>query len=207
MTVNTDQRETDMGDHRFAALPPVGAWHLSGAYEGFEVVRFTPVVAGTVLDGTTVGVEDGVAWRIHYRIEVDAGWHVRHATVSDGASTRLEIQADGAGSWLVNGESHPELAGCLDLDFEASAVTNTLPVHRLGLSAGERGESAAVYIRSVGLAVERLDQTYRRLPDADGRIAFDYDSPRFGYHDTLHFAADGLILDYPGIAARVPVKD
>ena len=196
-----------MGHHRPAALPPVGAWQLRGAYEGFEVVRFTPVAAGTVLDGTTLGVEEGVAWRIHYRIEVDAKWHVRVATVDDGDGARLELEADAAGSWLVDGEPRAELAGCLDLDLEASAVTNTLAVHRLGLALGERGESAAAYVRSNGLAVERLDQSYWRLPDADGRLAFDYDSPRFGYHDTLQFTPDGLVQDYPGIARRVPVKN
>jgi hypothetical protein len=99
----------------------------------------------------------------------------------------------------------PELGGCLDLDFEASVVTNTLPVHRLGLPLKARGESAAAYVRIHQLAVERLDQTYRRLPNQGDLLAFDYESPRFGYHDKL-LGRDGLVMDYPGIGARVPLK-
>lgn len=190
----------------FTKLPPTGAWKLLGAYEGFEVVRFAPDNKYFVLKGTTLGAEEGLPWSIHYTIKVDEAWHVRHATVANDIGDKLDIQTDGTGSWEVNGEHHPELDGCLDLDFEASSVTNTLPVHRLALAVEQQGESAAVYIRSQGLAVERLDQTYLRLPDADGKMIFDYASPRFGYHDKLRFAPDGLVEDYPGIGKRIPLK-
>lgn len=194
-----------MYSHQFTKLPSVGAWQLLGAYKGFEVVHFTESGKGTVLDGTTLGAEEGVPWNIQYVISTDTNWHVRDAVVADHSGNRLEIQADGNGSWTVNGKHHPELDGCLDLDFEASVVTNTLPAHRLALPVGGEGESAAVYIRSRGLAVERLDQTYRRLPDKAGLTLFDYRSPRFGYHDTLRFNTDGLAEDYPGIGRRVPL--
>jgi hypothetical protein len=177
---------------------------LAGAYEGFEVVRFAPRGdAGTVITGTTVGVEEGVPWSIHYVLDVADNWHVRQATVTDQDGVRLDARTDGEGSWTVDGTPRPELDGCLDLDFEASVVTNTLPVHRLALTVGQQGGSAAAYVRSRGLVVERLDQTYRRLPDGDGMMVFDYESPRFGYHDRLRFAPDGLAVDYPGIGVRV----
>jgi uncharacterized protein len=190
----------------FTALPPVGAWRLLGAYEGFEVVRFAAADERTILEGATVGVEQGVAWSIHYVLHIAGNWHVQRATVSDNRRNRLEIESDDAGSWRVNGQLRPELQGCLDLDFEASVVTNTLPIHRLGLAVGQRGESAAAYIRIQDLAVERLDQQYRRLPDERNELLFEYESPRFGYHDTLHFGPDGLVVTYPGIGARVPLK-
>jgi hypothetical protein len=192
-----------MDGRGFTDLPAAGAWRLLGAYDGFEVVRFATHGRGTVLTGTTVGVEEGIPWSIHYVIEVGDDWHVRRASATDHAGHQLEIEADGAGSWLVNGEQHPQLKECLDLDFEASVVTNTLPVHRLSLRVGEEGESSAAYIRTIGLGVERLDQTYRRLADDGGMLAFDYRSPRFGYRDTLHFGTDGLAVDYPGIGVRV----
>jgi hypothetical protein len=56
------------------------------------------------------------------------------------------------------------------------------------------------------VAVERLDQTYRRQPDSEGHMLFDYRSPRFGYHDTLLIGSDGLAVDYPGIGARLTLK-
>ena len=122
-------------------------------------------------------------------------------------STAFGLVADGKGSWTINGQRYPELDGCLDLDLEASVVTNTIPVHRLALAVGGQGQSTAAYIRSSGLAVERLDQTYRRLPDASGKMRFDYRSPRFGYQDTLLFGSDGLAVEYPGIGARLQLKE
>lgn len=189
----------------FTELPRWGAWRLSGAYEGFEVVGFKTGDSGTRLEGTTVGVEDGVPWALHYVLDVDHDWHVRRAVVRGHDGTGVELHADGAGAWTVDGEPRPALDGCLDLDLEASAVTNTLPVHRLGLAVDQQGASAAAYIRTDGLVVERLDQTYRRLPDVEGQLRFDYASPRFGYRDTLHVGREGLVVAYPGIGERVPL--
>jgi hypothetical protein len=190
----------------FTELPSVGAWRLLGAYEGHEVVRFTTNDEGIVIEGTTVGVEEGLPWSIHYGIKLNLNWNVIHAIVTDYAGGQVEIQTDAAGSWMVNGEHRPELDGCLDLDLEASVVTNTLPVHRLNLAVGRQGDSAAAYVRTNGLLLERLDQTYRRLPDSGGKLVFDYESPRFGYRDTLHFGTDGLAVDYPGIGVRVGLQ-
>ena len=136
-------------------------------------------------------------------IEVDPDWHGVRATIDAADGRRLTVETDGPGRWLVDGNHTPVLDGCLDIDLEGSALTNTAPVHRLGLDVGAEGDSAAVYVRS-DLFVERLDQTYRRLPAEHG-FAFEYASPRFDYRATLVFAADGLVADYPGIAERVDV--
>ncbi|HEX5995332.1 MAG TPA: putative glycolipid-binding domain-containing protein, partial [Jiangellales bacterium] len=149
-----------------------------------------------------VGQEAGVPWSIHYAIDVGDDWQVKRATVRDDAGNELEIVVDGKGLWTINGQRRSDLEGCLDLDLEASVVTNTVPIHRLALSVGQHGQSGAVYLRTIGLEVERLDQTYRRLPDADGELRFEYQSPRFGYHDTLRFGTDGLVVEYPGIGVR-----
>lgn len=196
-----------MADRPLTELPDVGAWQLLGAHQGHEVVQFRTGRGWIVLEGITAGVEEGIPWGIHYVIDVADDWHVRRASLADHAGTRRELETDGEGSWTIDGEKHPEFHGCLDLDLEASVVTNTIPVHRLALAVGGEGQSAAVYIRSNGLAVERLDQAYRRLADAAGKMRFDYRSPRFGYHHTLVFGADGLAVDYPGIGARLSLKE
>ena len=43
----------------------------------------------------------------------------------------------------------------------------------------------------------------KRLPDANGQVIFDYESPRFGYRAALRFARDGVVVDYPHIGTRV----
>jgi hypothetical protein len=187
----------------FSELPAIGAWRLTGAYSGFEVTRFAASDAGRTLRGTTLGVEDDLIWSIEYTIHLDANWQVMSARIESGVGARLEVATDGAGNWTVNGEHRPDLRGYVDLDLEASAVTNTIAVHRLALPVGGTGQSRAAYVRTAGLVVERLDQTYRRLANQHGLIVFDYESPRFGYRGRLHFAKDGLIVEYPEIAERV----
>lgn len=186
----------------FAPLPGSAAWQLSGAHDGFEVVAIDAGPDGVRFTGTSVGVEERVPWSFRYVVRVDASWRGVDASVEAAAGGRLSVASDGPGRWLVDGVHDPALDGCLDIDLEGSALTNTAPVHRLGLEVGATGESAAVYLRT-SLSVERLDQTYRRLPvDGEG-FAFEYASPRFGYAATLAFAGDGLVTDYPDIARRV----
>jgi uncharacterized protein len=96
-----------------------------------------------------------------------------------------------------------QVAGVLDVDLEASACTNTFPVHRLGLAPGAAAEAPAAYVRAPGLAVERLEQTYRRVEDGPDGPAFDYESPAFGTSCRLAFDEALLVVDYPDLAVRV----
>jgi uncharacterized protein len=54
----------------------------------------------------------------------------------------------------------------------------------------------------VHLAVERLEQSYERLPDDDDRQRYRYSAPRFEFSCEPLYDATGLVLDYPGIAVR-----
>lgn len=194
----------DAMERDFSPLPSVAAWRLMDAYDGFEIAHFTENSAGTTLTGTSIGVETSLFWEIHYSVELDKDWCVRSALVTAKDGSQLHITADGKGRIEVNGVHEPQLDGCLDLDFEFSAVTNTAPVHRLALQVGATGQSSAAYVRASGLDVERLEQTYLRLPDNGQEKVFDYSSPRFDYYDKLRFGADGLISTYPQIASRIP---
>jgi hypothetical protein len=96
----------------------------------------------------------------------------------------------------------PHLDGCLDVDLEASAMTNALPVHRLDLATGERAQAPAAYVRAPDLSVERLEQQYLRMSDRDGHQRYDYSAPAFDFSCQLVYDEAGLVLDYPGIAVR-----
>jgi hypothetical protein len=185
------------------ALPRAGAWRFVAPHAGFEVVRFEVRKRGVVLSGTSVGMAAGQLWCLRYVIQLDARWHTRSATIEDDSGQRLKVRTDGAGYWHVNGRRYRLLDGCLDLDLEASLVTNMAPVRRLALRVNEGSAAPAAYVRHQNLKVQRLEQTYRRASDGNGCFRFDYDSPRFGYHARLEFARDGLVVDYPGIGRRV----
>jgi hypothetical protein len=91
----------------------------------------------------------------------------------------------------------------LDVDLESSALTNTLPVHRLRLAIGEAQGAPAAYVRAVGLRVHRLEQTYRHSATDGSRQRYQYAAPEFDFAAELVYDQAGLILDYPGIARRV----
>ena len=108
------------------------------------------------------------------------------------------VQADGAGHWLVDDEPALGLDRCLDVDLEASAMTNALPVRRMGLPAAAAAAAPAAYVRAAGLAVERLEQTYVRTTDEAACQCYDYNAPAFGFGCRLVYDESGLVLDYPG---------
>jgi uncharacterized protein len=189
------------------SLPPAAAWRHLCAREGFEVVFFHAEPDGYRFEGHSTAVEEGQAWGIRYILSVDANWRTRSAHIfghSILGKHELRLEGDGSGGWRVNqGPAPPEVAGCLDVDLEASAFTNALPVHRLRLSVGQRADAPALYVRALDLSVERLDQTYARLKDDGDHSRYHYTGPRFNYEDQLIYDSSGLVLDYPDLAVRV----
>jgi hypothetical protein len=185
--------------------PLIAAFRHRDAREGFEVVSVTVGRTDVRAHGQTAAVEDGQAWSVRYVITLDEAWHTRHAQVwglSAMGERDVIVEIDGAGRWRVNGHLRPDLDGCLDVDLESSAWTNMIPVRRMGLGVGEAAEAPAVYLRAVDLTVERLEQTYRRLPSDDGLQRYDYRAPAFDFESRLVYDEAGLLLDYPGIASR-----
>lgn len=181
-----------------AELPGRAAWRFVDAVDGFEVAYLGP----TRLRGHTSAVEGGVTYAVRYEITVDDSWRTRQARVwsdtVEGPRTTV-VRSDGQGRWTVDDRPAPHLDGLVDVDLEASACTNTLPVHRLALPVDEVVAAPAAYVRALDLTVARLEQTYRRRPD--GR--FDYTSAGGAFRAVLTYDAAGLVLDYPGIAVRV----
>jgi uncharacterized protein len=195
----------NLNDVSFASLPGQAAWRHQGARSGFEVVFFAARGSGWFIQGCTTAVEDGTPWAVQYAIELDRSGATRSAQIngrSAAGARSTVLEADGAGHWLVNGEHAPQLDGCLDVDLESSALTNALPVRRLGLAVTARAHAPAAYVRAVGLAAGRLDQTYRRTPDQAAGQSYDYRAPAFDFECRLIYDQYGLVLDYPGIATR-----
>ena len=142
--------------------------------------------------------------RRHYEIHVDNAWSTRTARVTgrtSAGSRTVVLDTDGRGRWRVDGRSAPHLEGCLDVDLESSAMTNTLPVHRLSLRPKQRAAAPAAYVRAVDLTVERLEQEYIRTSD-EAQQRYDYTAPAFDFACQLAYDEAGLLLTYPGIATR-----
>ena len=186
-------------------LPASAAWEHRDARVGFEVAYLEVHGGGHRWHGCTTALEDGQPWIVTYDIFCDGDWRTRWARITGTSAARTSavvLEADGQGAWRINGFPEPALVGCLDVDLESSALTNALPVHRLALSPGETRPAPAAYVRAPGLAVHRLEQTYRREVDEERRQRYHYTAPAFGYAAHLVYDEAGLVLDYPRIARR-----
>lgn len=179
------------------ALPAFAAWCFVEAVDGFEVACFEP----RLVRGCTSAIEDGRPYAVRYEITFDEHWRTREVHV---CSDTLEghrstvLAGDGRGHWTVDGVGAPHLGGLLDVDLEASACTNMLPIHRLAMPDGEAVPVSAVYVRAFDLSLTRLDQTYQRFGDR----RFRYSSDGGAFRAVLEYDDAGLIVDYPGIAVR-----
>lgn len=187
-------------------MPREAAWRHLSARDGFEVLFTASDATGHTLRGHTTAVEDGRAWSVGYVVETDEHWRTRRLDVrlrGAAGDRAVTIEPSADGRWFVDGAYEPMLDGCIDVDLESSAVTNTLPVHRIGFVRGVAVDVPAVFVRADDLQVERVEQTYElSTTDESGDIEFAYTSATFDFACTLRFDASGLVVDYPGIATR-----
>jgi hypothetical protein len=189
----------------FLPPPATACWLHREARSGFEVAYFRGQEDGWAVDGTTAAVEDAQTWIVTYSIRLDTAWATRSARIVARTAAGLRetlLEVDQTGRWLVDDGPAPYLDGCRDVDLESSAMTNALPVHRLGLPAGGQADAPAAYVRALDLSVDRLEQAYRRIADEGARQRYDYAAPAFDFTSRLVYDESGLVLDYPGVARR-----
>jgi hypothetical protein len=167
-------------------LMPFAAFRHHTSRDGFEVVFTTE----QRFEGHITAIFEGQPYALRYAIDLDEQGRTRRAEVV-GHRGMAVLEGDGAGRWVLDGRPAPALDGVLDVDLEASAVTNAFPVARGATDA------PAAWVR-FGLTVERLEQTYTRI----GERSYDYVCPRFDFRAEIVYGEDGLVLEYPGIATR-----
>jgi len=140
------------------------------------------------------------------------------ATADDGVVSRVSVRAVNAdgerqvtlnrseeGIWLVDhgqGAERTPYDGAVDVDVAACVLFNAIPVRRLWLhqQAGEH-DLPVVYVRLPDLSVQLVRQTYRAAPMVGGPPVVSFRQDDFTADLTVD--ADGLVLDYPGLARRV----
>jgi hypothetical protein len=182
------------------SMPRAASWLHLEVRVGFEVL----FPDGHRLRGRTSAREGESTWYVGYEIDVDADWQTRtvHAINSTASGDRETVLERTTTGWTVDGVARRDLDGCLDVDFESSAVTNTLPIHRLPFVVGETYDVPAAFVQADDLSVIRLEQRYTLLSSDEDRHVFHYESATFDFACELTYDASGLVLDYPGIAVR-----
>ncbi|MET4782959.1 putative glycolipid-binding domain-containing protein [Glaciihabitans sp. UYNi722] len=190
---------------RLKPPPAAASWNHQDARVGFEVAFFDGLKAGHRLTGHTTASEPSSLWSVGYDVTVDDAWRTLavHAMNVTTAGMREVTLNRGAGDrWTVNGDPRPVLDGCVDVDFESSAVTNTLPIHRLEFIVGKGIDVPAAFVQAEDLRIERLEQRYTLTEVTPERLVFHYESSTFDFACKLEYDMAGLVVRYPGIATR-----
>ncbi len=168
--------------------------------EGTDYCALWRTSAGWRLKGTAISAARGSAAMVaRYEVHCDEGWRTRRVEIEviHARQTRtLELTVDDSGRWLAEREL-PEVAGCIDVDLAITPATNTLPIRRLNIPAGESREMTAAWIKFPGLECERLPQRYTRLSSDTYR----YESGNF----VSEIIVDelGLVISYKDAWERV----
>jgi len=148
--------------------------------------------------GRGIAVLDGVPTHVAYALSTDRAGATRWVdiTASGPFPTRTRtLHADGQGHWRDDAGSLPDLDGCLDVDISFTPCTNTLPIRRLALAAGEARDIDVAYLSVPRLTVSRARQRYRRLDRG-----YRYESA--GFAADLTVDDTGVVLDYPNLWRR-----
>lgn len=164
-----------------------------------QVVAAEPVAHACRYSLTTV---DGFATDTITVESEGAGWQREVKLERTGDSWRVVTSEQGKfGSVQLPGIVDPSrLSGVLDVDLEATALTNTLPIRRLGLLGAPAGTTHTVpiaWIRVPSLQVIPVEQTYTVI-DA-GTIRYSSGS----FTADLTVDGDGFVVNYPGYASLV----
>jgi hypothetical protein len=177
-------------------------WHPRVPDAGLEHCRVAPGRADAVVLAFD---DDGSPFRLAYALDWDRDWRLRSASLRvlrDGGERTLALATDGAGAWRDSaGRALPALDGCLDIDVWPTPFTNTFPIRREPFAPGERRVFRMAWVSAPALTVRPMQQAYTRL--ADGRWRYE-SLDGSGFAADLRVDADGLVVDYPGVFARVP---
>jgi hypothetical protein len=142
-----------------------------------------------------LGLDEGLA-RIRYRIACDGHWrmHAADFTLELGTQRRgLSLRRDEKHRWSVDAVPRPDLDGCLEIDFAATPLTNTLALKRLGLGTSVPKRMRALYVVVPELQVRVDEQEYTLL----SATRFRYCGLSTDFVAEVTIDADGLVVDYP----------
>lgn len=155
-----------------------------------------------VAEAAILGTTDDEVFAARYHILCDRSWRVRKVAIGQiGSGGAVELESDGAGNW-VDGSANPllQLAGAIDIDISVTPFTNTLPIRRLRLQAGQSADILAVYVQLPGLSVATDRQRYTCI---EPKRLYRYESLDSDFTRDIEIDDHGLVVTYPGLFRRV----
>ena len=166
-------------------------------WKGADFCSLARTGTGWELSGVALGMLQRQAFRAAYLVACDARWQTREVAVEFdwGKSSRsLKLRADRQARWWAGRREIAAFRGCRDVDLFFTPATNTLPIRRLRLKAGQTANVTAAWISNPQFDLRPLAQTYARLARNRYRYASDT-----GFTADLTVHPSGLVELYPGV--------
>lgn len=171
--------------------------------------------------GVAVGAEPE-PYRLDYTIETRRGFvtsRLQVVTRGQGWRRHLDLRRTTAGTWSAEvategdaplpspGGNVELLDQALDCDLGLSPLTNTMPVLRCGLLCG--GGPVDLHVAWVSvpdLGVRRSIQRYTFVRSEQDRSLIRFEDVDVGFVADITFDQEGLVVDYPRLARRLPAR-
>lgn len=154
-----------------------------------------------IAEGVVIGDRFGVQYGARYRIETTENWILRRVFVALTDGRHLSLSTDDSGIWRdESGSAVEQLNQCIDVDMSATPFSNSLPINRLCLEAGERKSIKVAYLAIPDLTIEPVEQAYTCIEP--GR-AYRYEGLFRHFETELRVDEMGIVEDYPSLFRRV----
>lgn len=167
---------------------------------GLEQLRINEWDDAIKVRSAIIGAVGDMRHGVMYEISLGLDWTFEAILLQRTDGVMSVLRRGKGDEWFdMHAEELPELRGCIDIDFEMTPFTNTLPIRRAPLAIGETRRFRMAYIPADTLEPYPAEQIYTRL---------DHDLYRFETADGS-FTADitvdenGLVVDYPQLFERV----
>jgi uncharacterized protein len=196
------------------------AWSKDDPF-GAEYAEVAFADAALTASGIAIGSRP-LPYRLDYTLRTGADFVTAEVEVScrgDGWKRSMKLVRSSAGHWTAEtatfgeaplstaGGDTQQFDGALDPDLGLSPLFNSLPVLRHDLhEGGAAGDFLMVWISVPDLAIRPSPQRYTYLQTlADGSRLVRFESIGKGedFVADVVFDANGLVVDYPGIAKRL----
>ncbi len=186
---------------------------------GVEFADITLTEQQVKAEGVSIG-GGPIPYRLDYILETAPNYvtsRLRVASRGEGWRRALDLRRDASGVWTATTEEEGQpdlqspggdlaaLAAALDCDLGLSPLTNLMPIRRHGLlSQGKPVELLMAWVSVPDLSVRADGQRYLPVRTASDIRVVRYEAIDGTFAAEITLDSDGIVIDYPGIARRLP---
>jgi hypothetical protein len=199
--------------HRHRAV----AWVKDDPF-GVEFAEIQLAAQQLSATGVAIGSRP-VPYRLDYSLDTTRGFvtsRLRVSSIGEGWRRSIDLQRDKAGIWSITADQDGDVelpaaggdpgafANTLDCDLGLSPVTNLMPILRNDLLAGGGPvELTTAWVSVPDLSVRPDSQRYLLLRMSPDERVIRFEATDGTFTADIAVDADGVVIDYPGIARRL----